>query len=206
MRYIHEDEFLDPDHSTAQAARRRLAPLIGEIMLAWNEVERWMNRNLRDAKLGETPFREPPVRQLSSMVERNFNEWISRFMPGPARGLTPDELRQLLLDLKTVRDDLAHNVWNYALHPTFGSFVNRVRENTKFIEEEQRYLAKLHAGDKRNALAPTPQFHRYCYIEAGLIAALNDMVQIQRTMLSIWSDRMQEQFPQRPRIDPPQGL
>lgn len=197
MTYIHKHELLEPDHSTATEAQQRLSPIVGTIMLAWNEVERLINRNIRDDRLVETGVGEAPRRQLSQSVKGNVDEWIRRFMPEPSNGFTSDELRKLLLGLKTVRDDLAHNILNYAVDPQLGPFINRVRENTDFYRQETAYLERIRSGDKRNVPAEPRQFELYCYLEEGLICAVTDMTRIEPSLLRIYADGMRTRYPPR---------
>src|SRR5689334_8036468 len=87
----------------------RAALLIGTVILAWTDVERDLNRQIRSGRTFAT--RGLADRKLSHKFRENLNEWLRLHVTGDDHERRRSEIRDEATALHKIRSDLAHNIW-----------------------------------------------------------------------------------------------
>ncbi len=131
-----------------------------------------MNRSILSQRLSCKQDFAKPNRKLSRRFADNLKEWLRAFMALPTYEEHHDELREVLILLHRVRNDMAHNVWSLRFDQEQGLAVDVVQENPRFIEEDETWSNKRRDGDRRGRKAPPETSWTKTYFHNELVDAI----------------------------------
>ncbi len=88
-----------PHPSESELGPVMAAPIVGNIILFWTEVERDMGRSIRTERM-RLARQHPPDRKLSHKFGENLSEWLSYFVDTEKR---KNEIRTEAYRLQSIR-------------------------------------------------------------------------------------------------------
>lgn len=135
-----------------QLAPALAAPLIGALIIGWTELERDMNRFVLTKRLSRKDDSRLD-RKLSLHFKDNLNEWLIGYITDVGRR---EYFRREALALLNIRNCLVHNIWTIHLTNELNIVVNFVRENWKYMNEEECRSATLEQFPSRIVQKPAP--------------------------------------------------
>lgn len=147
-------------------AATRATPLVGVIIITWAACEATMNTQVMRKRQIEKPGTWP---KLSHKFKERLNEWIRLCLIPSGATANVELVREDLLRLQTIRNNLAHNIT--------AMWIDTSKELRVFCTfENKNYEAETKTFDYSNGAdgAPLP-ISSVTYSGDGLLAAHNEM-------------------------------